>query len=140
MQKGWGGGAGGEDGWVGGWAAVEAAVRAQLAAGKVPSLKPFQALAYRLPARLYLAVAAAHAGDEARKAGLLRGLAGPLPHPQLGMDQRLVVGYMSTDLGVCVCVCVRVGVCENVHPYSCGGVHVVGWARVCECSSARWSL
>jgi hypothetical protein len=46
-------------------------VRRQLEEGKPPSLKPFLALAFPIPAALYLEIAAAHAKEEARKATAL---------------------------------------------------------------------
>ena len=94
------------DGWDGLLQGMESAVRSQLAAGLVPSLKPFQALAFPLDPHLYLAVAEAHAAEEARKAVPLRALAGPLPPPPPPAVAgpgcaagRLRLGYMSTDFG-----------------------------------------
>jgi protein O-GlcNAc transferase len=94
--------------WEGNMERLQAMVKAQLDAHKAPSLKPFLALAFPIPASLYLRIAAAHAHEESKKAASLRrvlarvlephalGLLAPLagsPRP------RLRLAYVSTDLG-----------------------------------------
>lgn len=85
---------------------LHAMVRQQLASGKAPSLKPFLALAFPIPAALYLEIASAHAAEEAKKAASLSAVLGrlahslrPLPPPPGARGQRLRLAYVSTDLG-----------------------------------------
>lgn len=75
-------------------------VRRDLAAGRLPSVQPFHAMAYPFSAELALQISiryAEHCSLAASRIGLPR-----LPHPAavaLAPGQRLRVGYVSSDFG-----------------------------------------
>ena len=82
------------------FARLEQEVRRDLAAGRLPSVQPFHAMAYPFSAELALQISlryAEHCSLAASRLGLPR-----LPHPPavpLAPGQRLRVGYVSSDFG-----------------------------------------
>lgn len=82
------------------FARLEQEVRRDLAAGRLPSVQPFHAMAYPFSAELALQISIRYAEHCSLAASRL-GLPG-LPHPAalpLGPGQRLRVGYVSSDFG-----------------------------------------
>ncbi|KAI8466334.1 MAG: TPR-like protein [Monoraphidium minutum] len=84
------------------FARLEGDVRRDLAAGRLPAVQPFHAMAYPFPADLALAISRAYAEQCALAAARL-GLPA-LPHPPArplapGRAQRLRVAYVSSDFG-----------------------------------------
>lgn len=79
---------------------LEAEVRRDLAAGRLPSVQPFHAMAYPFPADLALQISAKYAEFCASVAARLAlpALAHP-PAALLEPGQRLRVGYVSSDFG-----------------------------------------
>ncbi|KAL4437522.1 hypothetical protein ABPG77_003503 [Micractinium sp. CCAP 211/92] len=79
---------------------LEREVRRDVAAGRLPSVQPFHAMAYPFPADLALTIGTQYAQyclSVAQRLGLPR-----LPHPPsvpLAPGQRLRVGYVSSDFG-----------------------------------------
>ncbi|KAL6780429.1 hypothetical protein ACKKBF_B13195 [Auxenochlorella protothecoides x Auxenochlorella symbiontica] len=72
----------------------------ELAAGCLPSVQPFHAMAYPLSPDLALRISSAYAGHCLRAAAALN--VGPLPHPArepLAPGRRLRIAYVSSDLG-----------------------------------------
>lgn len=79
---------------------LEVEVRRDLAAGRLPSVQPFHAMAYPFSAELALAISRQYAEQCALAAARLG--APPLPHPasrQLTPGERLRVAYVSSDFG-----------------------------------------
>lgn len=82
------------------FARLEQEVRRDVAAGRLPPVQPFHAMAYPFPADLALAIGAQYAQyclSVAQRLGVPR-----LPHPPsapLAPGQRLRVGYVSSDFG-----------------------------------------
>ncbi|KAI7842191.1 hypothetical protein COHA_004104 [Chlorella ohadii] len=79
---------------------LEGDVRRDIAAGRLPSVQPFHAMAYPFPADLALAISRQYASfclGVAQRMGVPR-LAHP-PAVQLAPGQRLRVGYVSSDFG-----------------------------------------
>ena len=135
-------------------------VQQQLRQGKPPSLKPFLALAFPIPAGMYLSIAAAHAQEEARKASALGVVFGSAPHAYVLLPPepaaharwpRVRIAYVSTDLGDhpvllgsgswCLCVCVCVCVCTCVCVCSCVFVcciHVYTHVHWCQVGHQAW--
>ncbi len=85
------------------FARLEVEVRRDLAAGKLPSVQPFHAMAYPFPASLALDISRRYAEECRRVAARLAGPnAAPLAHPPatpLPPGARLRVGYVSSDFG-----------------------------------------
>lgn len=82
------------------FARLEAEVRRDLAAGKLPAVQPFHAMAYPFGPELALAISRQYAEQCALAAARL-GLP-LLPHPaarRLGGGERLRVAYVSSDFG-----------------------------------------
>lgn len=80
---------------------LEAEVRRDLAAGRLPPVQPFHAMAYPFPADLALAISRRYAEHCALQASGI-GLPAPLAHPparRLAPGERLRVAYVSSDFG-----------------------------------------
>ena len=76
-------------------------VQRDLAAGRLPPVQPFHAMAYPFSADLAKAISAKYAEHCALTASRM-GLNGLLPHPPahpLAPGQRLRIGYVSSDFG-----------------------------------------
>ncbi|KAK9832813.1 hypothetical protein WJX81_003940 [Elliptochloris bilobata] len=82
------------------FARLEAEVRRDLAAGRLPPVQPFHAMAYPFSAELALAISAKYAEFCAATAARLRQP--PLAHPPaqpLAPGERLRIAYVSSDFG-----------------------------------------
>lgn len=115
-------------------------MRRDIAAGRLPSVQPFHAMAYPFPADLALAISRQYASvclSVAQRMGVPR-LAHP-PAAQLGPGQRLRVGYVSSDFGNHP-LSHLMGAVFGLHNRRWGGVGWGGKGRRSEQCAARTEL